>query len=124
MGHYSLPNLPCVTTGLNPKSMQTQTLTALISTLTQSAPPAQSYLVSLYLDCPEGMNLHCPDADSIAAVSDAIQEGVITWHAFPHNAQARELVMSSVWQLRRHAGRAHSCGQLCMYRFLLLVDLP
>lgn len=25
----------------------------------------QSYLVSLYLDCPPGMGLHCPDAQAI-----------------------------------------------------------
>lgn len=35
------------------------------------------------------MNLHCPDADSVAAVSDAIRAGIITWHAFPHNAQVK-----------------------------------
>ena len=47
----------------------------------------QSYLISLFLDCPTGMNLHCPDAQAVAAVEAAIREGVITWHAFPHNAQ-------------------------------------
>ncbi len=29
----------------------------------------QSYLVSLYLDCPAGLGLHCPNASSIAGWS-------------------------------------------------------
>ena len=49
----------------------------------------QSYLVSLFLDCPAGMGLHCPNATAVRAVEDAIRDGTITWHAFPHNAQVR-----------------------------------
>ena len=47
----------------------------------------QSYLVSLFLDCPPGMGLHCPSAEARAAVEAGIRAGAITWHAFPHNAQ-------------------------------------
>lgn len=50
-------------------------------------PPAQAYLVSLFLDCPLGMRLHCPNAKARAKVEAAIRAGTITWHAFPHNAQ-------------------------------------
>jgi hypothetical protein len=50
-------------------------------------PHLQAYLISLYMDCPPGMGLHCPSAEKRAAVEAAIREGVITWHAFPHNAQ-------------------------------------
>jgi hypothetical protein len=45
------------------------------------------FLVSLYLDCPPGMNLHCPNQQSISAFEQAIKEGIITWHAFPFNSQ-------------------------------------
>ena len=47
-----------------------------------------SYLVSLYLDCPAGMRLHCPDEAAQAALREGIARGDVTWHAFPHNAQA------------------------------------
>lgn len=49
----------------------------------------QAYLISLYMDCPPGMGLHCPSAEKRAAVEAAIRKGVITWHAFPHNAQVQ-----------------------------------
>lgn len=48
---------------------------------------AQSYVVSLYLDCPPGMGLHCPTPDQVAAFEAAVQQGDITWHAFPFNAE-------------------------------------
>lgn len=46
-----------------------------------------SYLISLFLDCPLGMGLNCPNSTTTAAVLDAIKSGAITWHAHPHNAQ-------------------------------------
>lgn len=46
-----------------------------------------SYLLSLFLDCPTGMGLHCPNSTTTAAVVEAIRSGAITWHAHPHNAQ-------------------------------------
>jgi len=52
----------------------------------------QAYLVSLFLDCPPGMGLHCPGVEARAEVEAAIRSGVITWHAFPHNAQVRSLI--------------------------------
>lgn len=39
------------------------------------------------MDCPPGMGLHCPRGKARADVEAAIRQGVITWHAFPHNAQ-------------------------------------
>ena len=47
----------------------------------------QSWVVSMYLDCPPGMGLHCPNATEIATFEEAVKAGDITWHAFPHNAQ-------------------------------------
>ena len=47
----------------------------------------QSWLVNLFLDCPAGLGLRCPNATQIAAVEAAIAAGDITWHAFPHNSQ-------------------------------------
>ena len=46
-----------------------------------------SWIIDVYLDCPSGMGLHCPDEQSIEAVKAAIKKQHITWHAFPHNAQ-------------------------------------
>lgn len=56
----------------------------------------QGYLVSLFLDCPPGMGLHCPGVEARAKVEAAIRSGVITWHAFPHNAQVMFLIRRSV----------------------------
>eukprot|EP01062_Namystynia_karyoxenos_P066629 TRINITY_DN60538_c0_g1_i1.p1 TRINITY_DN60538_c0_g1~~TRINITY_DN60538_c0_g1_i1.p1 ORF type:complete len:822 (+),score=209.81 TRINITY_DN60538_c0_g1_i1:75-2468(+) len=47
----------------------------------------QSYIVSLYLDCPPGLGLKCPTADEVAKFKTAVAAGDITWHAFPHNAE-------------------------------------
>jgi hypothetical protein len=47
----------------------------------------QSWVVNMYLDCPTGMGLHCPNATEIATFEEAVRAGDITWHAFPHNAQ-------------------------------------
>lgn len=49
---------------------------------------AQSWLVSLYLDCPAGLGLHCPSAAAVDNFTTAVRQGWITWHAFPHNAEA------------------------------------
>ncbi|XP_065831599.1 uncharacterized protein [Oscarella lobularis] len=45
------------------------------------------YLLSLYLDCPPNMGLHCPDNDSIKLIEDGIGRGDISWHAMPFNSQ-------------------------------------
>ena len=47
----------------------------------------QSWVISMYLDCPINMGLHCPSKENITATEEAIRKGDITWHAFPHNAQ-------------------------------------
>lgn len=53
----------------------------------------QAYLVSLYLDCPPGMGIHCPNDDDRARFADAVHRGDIYWHAFPHNAQVVAVVL-------------------------------
>lgn len=47
----------------------------------------QSYLVSLFLDCPPGMKLHCPNSSALGNFKAAVAAGHIDWHAFPHNAE-------------------------------------
>ena len=47
----------------------------------------QSWMIDLYLDCPVGWGLHCPNKTQIRDFEDAIRNDVVTWHAFPHNAQ-------------------------------------
>ena len=33
------------------------------------------------------LGLHCPDAASLGEFDEAVRNGAITWHAFPHNAE-------------------------------------
>merc|ERR1719510_2058817 len=47
----------------------------------------QGWIVSLYVDCIQDIGLHCPNATAIEQFEEAVQEGWITWHTFPHNAQ-------------------------------------
>ena len=47
----------------------------------------QSWVLNLFLDCPVGLGVRCPNATAIATVRAAIKAGHITWHAFPHNAE-------------------------------------
>ena len=47
---------------------------------------AQSYVLSLFLDCPLHAGLSCPNASAVASLKDAVKEGDIYLHAFPHNA--------------------------------------
>ncbi len=52
---------------------------------------AQSWLVSMYLECPPSLaalGLQCPNATERAQFLDAVQQGFITWHAFPFNVEA------------------------------------
>ena len=51
-----------------------------------------SYLVSLYLDCPTNMGLHCPSKEDKTNFIDAVKQGDITWHAFPFNSQPEYLL--------------------------------
>jgi len=50
-----------------------------------------SYLVSLYLDCPPNMGLHCPSDEALSNFKDAVSRGDITWHAFPFNSEPEYL---------------------------------
>ena len=52
-----------------------------------STPQHQSFLVDLYLDCPPGLDLHCPTAAAAAALAKAVKAGDVTWHAWPNNAE-------------------------------------
>lgn len=56
---------------------------------------AQSYIVSLFLDCPPAIpGLPCPSPSLLANVTAAITKGWITWHAFPYNGEP-ELMSAS-----------------------------
>ena len=46
-----------------------------------------SYLVSLYMDCPPNMGIHCPTEEAKSKFKDAVSRGDITWHAFPFNTE-------------------------------------
>ena len=40
----------------------------------------QSWMIDLYLDCPSGWGLHCPNETQIRDFEDAINNDVVTWH--------------------------------------------
>lgn len=50
-------------------------------------PLTQSWLLSLFFDCPQNMDLVCPSPDTVARMERAIRRGQVTWHAMPFNAQ-------------------------------------
>ena len=49
----------------------------------------QSWLISLFFDCPPSMGLHCPNQTQLDLVRQGIAERWIYWHAFPFNSQVR-----------------------------------
>ncbi|KAI8471932.1 MAG: hypothetical protein J3K34DRAFT_520136 [Monoraphidium minutum] len=46
-----------------------------------------AWLLDMFLHCPPGLGVACPDAFTRRLVDAAIRQGDITWHAHPHNAQ-------------------------------------
>jgi len=46
-----------------------------------------SYIVSLYMDCPAGYALHCPNATAKATFVEAVKAQHIVWAGFPTNAE-------------------------------------
>jgi hypothetical protein len=40
---------------------------------------AQSWIVSLYVDCPPGAGLDCPDSAALAQFTDSVSKGYIYW---------------------------------------------
>jgi len=48
---------------------------------------AQSYIVSLYTDCPPNAGLACPSPEQLQNFTDAVNKGYITWHSWPFNGE-------------------------------------
>ena len=58
---------------------------------------AQSWIVSLFLDCPPSIpNLVCPSPTEVANFTRAVKAGYIYWHVFPFNGEA-ELMSESMF---------------------------
>eukprot|EP01084_Bolivina_argentea_P044408 81714_1 len=47
----------------------------------------QSWLVSMFLDCPPNFGLHCPNSTQRQSFLNAIKAGYIYWHSFPFNSE-------------------------------------
>lgn len=47
----------------------------------------QSWLISLYFDCPLNMGLHCPNQTMKDYIQYGIDQRYIYWHGFPFNSQ-------------------------------------
>merc|ERR1711923_608342 len=47
----------------------------------------QSWLISMYFDCPPGFGLHCPTQKQMHNIQNGIDKGYIYWHGFPFNSQ-------------------------------------
>lgn len=88
-------------TTLRGRGTQTTVFIPLACTGLQLHFMAQSWIVSLYLDCPPGIpGLMCPTAAARANFTDAVRRGYITWHAFPHNGEL-ELADAGLISVRR-----------------------
>jgi hypothetical protein len=48
---------------------------------------AQSWLVSMYLDCPPNAGIHCPSPGAVANFTAAVARGYVSWHAWPFNGE-------------------------------------
>ena len=53
-----------------------------------------AYIASYFADCTtsyphvkQGDPVRCPNASQLATFADAVAQGDIFWHAFPHNAE-------------------------------------
>jgi hypothetical protein len=86
-----------------------------------------SFLVSLYLnDCPgEKLGIYCPTTEEKERFKDAIAQGDILWHAYPHNLQTElindpDLVKYAV-QLSHHLDRQFN---LPLKRVISQRDVP
>ena len=67
---------------------------------------AQSYVVSLFLDCPPGfVGLVCPSPEELNNFTQAVEAGYIYWHAFPFNG---ELELSEPGMLTAALGLTHA----------------
>jgi hypothetical protein len=69
----------------------------------------QSWIFDLYLNCPPNAGLRCPGAAAVAEFKQAVREGMITWHGFPHNA---ELEVLSAAGLRNGINQSHALDDL------------
>lgn len=56
-----------------------------------------TYLVSLFLDCPPKMGLHCPNKTAIANFTTAVTEGVSTRRSPHHNSISRDVSTYCLW---------------------------
>eukprot|EP01060_Flectonema_neradi_P006477 TRINITY_DN14382_c2_g2_i1.p1 TRINITY_DN14382_c2_g2~~TRINITY_DN14382_c2_g2_i1.p1 ORF type:complete len:722 (+),score=112.55 TRINITY_DN14382_c2_g2_i1:43-2166(+) len=70
---------------------------------------AQTYYISLYLDCPPGMGLHCPTVEKQNDLRAALKNGTIYYHAFPHNA---ELEVGTVDVIKEGIQQTHALDDL------------
>ena len=50
----------------------------------------QSYLVSLFVDCPPAFLVRCPTAGELTNFTAAVKAGYITWHAYPHSGSVEK----------------------------------
>eukprot|EP00117_Sycon_ciliatum_P028500 scpid54371/ scgid0629/ len=55
-----------------------------------------TYLVSLYMDCPPAMGIHCPTSAQKQTFMEAVKRGDIVWHAMPFNSELELLDVSMV----------------------------
>ena len=53
------------------------------------------YLISLYMDCPEGLGLHCPDDTAKNLVKEAIKRGDIWLAGYPFNGEPETMDAAS-----------------------------
>jgi len=56
----------------------------------------KAWLVSLYVDCPAGLQVRCPSQQDKERFEAAIRAGVVRWHAFPFNTEVETMDVAMV----------------------------
>ena len=68
------------------------------------------WVLSLYLNCPPNMGLHCPTDQDLTIFKNAVNDQIITWYAFPFNSQM-ELYDESMVEFGNYLAMKHLPSQ-------------
>jgi hypothetical protein len=84
----------------------------------------QTYLVTLYLNCPVGLGLTCPSAALISAFKASVAAGDITYQAFPHNAELMMLDPSMLtFGVKLTVPNQHGCHSSLLIQIRPLIQI-
>lgn len=86
---------------------------------------AQSWLTWLYAqDCAPNAGLPCPDAASLAAFNESVQNQWITWHGAPFNAETALFTSGALTEAIRLTHRVDDLFRVPRKRVVSIRDVP